>query len=133
MKRSTLTNLAALGCAALLTGCLFPRYTTLEEKYPVEKAGEAGETMTAEQAAAYIKDKLENVPAGHHPDYPGDRAIGKFTTSVRLRRHNRTDLVLVEIKRGNHVALEFYVNDQEEGEKVAAAVWRLYREYHGRR
>ena len=132
MKRSTLTNLAALGCAALLTGCLFPRYTTLDEKYPVGKVGEAGETMTAEQAAAYIREKLATVPAGRRPDYPGDRAIGKFTTSVRLRRHNRTDLVLVEIKRGKHVELEFYVRDREEGEKVAAAVWRLYREYRSR-
>ena len=132
MKRSALTCLAALGCAAFLTGCLFPRYTTLEEKYPVEKAGESGETMTAEQASAYLKDRLANVPAGRRPDYPGDRVLGKFTTSIRLRRHNRTDLVLVEIKRGKHVELEFYVNDQAEGEKVAAAVWRLHREYNRR-
>ena len=73
MKRSALTCLAALGCAAFLTGCLFPRYTTLEEKYPAEKAGESGETMTAEQASAYIKDRLANVPAVRRPDYPRDR------------------------------------------------------------
>lgn len=132
MKRSTLTGLAAMGCAALLTGCLFPRYTTLVEKYPTKTVGDAGETMTAEQASAYLKDKLANVPAGRRPDYPGDQELGKFTTSIRLRRHNRTDLVLVEIKRGRHVELEFYVRDREEGEKVAAAVWRLYREYNAK-
>ena len=31
MNKTTLSTFAALGCATLMTGCLFPRYTTIEE------------------------------------------------------------------------------------------------------
>lgn len=140
MKRSTLNHLAALGCAALLTGCLFPRYTTIEEKFPTDeeqtavapKEGAAAEVnpgMTPEQASAIVKDALATPPAGRRPSHPGDRRLGKYTTSIRLRKHNRTGLVLVEVKEGQRVTLEFYVRTRKDGEKFAAAVWRLRREY----
>ena len=141
MKHSFLTGFAALGGAALLTGCLFPRYTTIEEKYPVyerqaavaskDGAGtaETATGMTLEQASAIVKDALAAPPAGRRPSHPGDRNLGKYTTSIRLRKHNRTGLVLVEVKDGPRVTLEFYVHTRAEGEKFAAAVWRLRREY----
>ena len=125
MKRSTLTACAALFGAMLLTGCLFPRYTTLEELPPAE----ARETMSVAEASAIVKNAIANPPAGHHPDHPGDRQLGKYTTSIRLRKHNRTGLVLVEVKEGSHIMLEFYVHTQKDGEQFAAAVWRLRREY----
>ena len=131
MKKPTRTTFAALGCAALLTGCLFPRYTTIEEKFPTEgeTAAAVKEEMTLGQASAIVKNAIADPPAGHHPDHPGDRALGKCATSIRLRRHNRTDLVLVEVLEGRRVTLEFYVRTKEDGEKFAAAVWRLRREY----
>ena len=124
MKRSTLTACAALFGAMLLTGCLFPRYTTLEELPPAE----ARETMSVAEASAIVKNAIANPPAGHHPNHPGDVVLGKRTTSIRLRTHNRTGLVLVEVKEWHRVFLEFYVRTQADGEKFAAAVWRLRRE-----
>ena len=125
MKKSTLTTCAVLGCATLLTGCLFPRYTTIRELSPVE----ADEAMSVGDASAIVRDVIANPPAGHHPDHPGDRQLGKYTTAIRLRKHNRTGLVLIEVMEGKRVSLEVYVRTQAEGEKFAAAVWRLRREY----
>lgn len=140
MKRSTLTGFAALGSAVLLTGCIFPRYTTLEEKFP--SGGEeiannrqqtdpaaVKKTMTAEKASAIVRDMLSDPPAGRRPDYPGDRALARKTTSIRLREHNRTGLVLVEVMEGRRVIMEFYVRTKEDGDRFAEAVWRLRREY----
>ena len=127
MKKTALVNLAALGCSALLTGCLFPRYTTIEEKFPKEEI--ASDAMTLEEASQIVKKTLENTPAGRRPSHPGDRSLGKYVTSIRLRKHNRTDLVLVEVKMGRRVLMEFYVATREDGERFAAAVWRLRREY----
>lgn len=129
MKKTTLIACAALGSAALLTGCLFPRYTDLERQYPPDAKTAAAETMTLEQASATAKSMIANPPAGRRQDYPGDWALGKYTTSIRLRTHNRTGLVLVQAMKGNDVKLEFYVNTKADGEKFAAAVWRLRREY----
>ena len=126
MKRSALNNFAALSCAALLAGCLFPRYTPLREIAPTEEAKDA---MTVAEASAIVRDAIANPPAGHHPNHPGDAALGKYTTSIRLRKHNRTGLVLVEVRENQRISLEFYVRTQAEGEKFAAAVWRLKREY----
>ena len=129
MKQAVLTTCAALGCATLLTGCLFPRYTTIKEIYPPEKPQDS---MSAEEASAFISDKILNPPVGKNTFYPNDRTLGKYTTSIRLRTHNRTGLVLVEVKEGKRVSLEFYVRTQEDGEEFAAAVWRLRREYRGK-
>ena len=139
MKKSTLNSFAALGCATMLAGCLFPRYTTIGERFPTggepPAARQAGadaaarEDMTLEQASAIVRDTLADPPAGHRPPHPGDRELGRRATSIRLRRHNRTDLVLVEVKEGSRVVLEFYVRTKEDGERFAAAVWRLRREY----
>ncbi len=129
MKKTTLIACAALGSAALLTGCIFPRYTDIGQQYPPEAPAAAAESMTLEQASALVKNMIADPPAGHHPNHPGDRALGKYTTAIRLRRHNRTGLVLVEVMRGRNVSLEFYVNTKADGEKFAAAVWRLRREY----
>ena len=125
MKRQ-IQLLAATGCALMVAGCLFPRYTTIEEKFPAKQTEEA---MTPEQASEIVRDALTNVPAGHRPDHPGDRSLGKNTTSIRLRKHNRTGLVLVEVKEGERVCLEFYVRTREDGEKFADAVWTLAKEY----
>ena len=119
MKRQ-IRLLAATGCALLLAGCLFPRYTKIMELEPDKPS----EEMTLEQ-----RDTLASVPAGHHPDHPGDRSLGKNTTAIQLSTHNRTGLVLVEVKEGKLVTLEFYVRTRSDGEKFAAAVWRLRREY----
>ena len=126
MKKTGFLKLTVLSGMVFLSGCLFPRYTTICELQPT-KAMQS--TMTLETASSFIKDAIENVPAGHHPDHPGDKAIGKYTTSVRLRKHNRTGLVLVEVFEGKRVSMEFYVRNQNEGEKFAAAVWRLRQEY----
>ena len=82
--------------------------------------------------ASTVKEMIENVPAGHHPDHPGDKVLGKYTTSIRLRKHNRTGLVLVEVLEGSRVTMEFYVRTQEDGEKFANAVWRLRQEYQSK-
>ena len=133
MKKSTLNSFAALGCAALLAGCLFPRYTTIGEKFPTDgEPAAVREDMTLEQASAIVRDALADPPAGHRPSHPGDRELGRSATSIRLRRHNRTDLVLVEVKDRSRVVLEFYVRTKEDGERFAAAVWRLRREYRGK-
>ena len=126
MKRSAFLNLAALGCAAMLTGCLSPRYPTIEEEFPKENAQDS---MTLEEASMIVRKTLETTPAGRRPSHPGDRSLGQYVTSIRLRRHNRTDLVLVEVKMGKRVLMEFYVPTQEDGERFAAAVWRLRKEY----
>ena len=129
MKTSAFDTFAAMTCAALLAGCLTPRYTTLAEEFPKENAGDA---MTLEAASKIVRETLETIPSGRRPSHPGDRNLGRCTTSIRLRKHNRTDLVLVEVKMGKRVLMEFYVPTQSDGEKFAAAVWRLRREYHGK-
>lgn len=118
--------LAATGCALLSAGCLFPRYTTIEEKFPAKQTEEA---MTPKRASEIVRDTLADVPAGRRPDHPGDRELARSATSIRLRKHNRTGLVLVEVKEGERVKLEFYVRTREDGEKFATAVWRLRKEY----
>ncbi len=136
MKKTTLTACAALGGAMLLTGCIF-RFTEIEEIYPPRDGQVAvaktnapdKKAMTVAEASAIVKDMLDNPPAGRRPDHPGDRALGKFTTSIRLREHIRTGLVLVEVMEARRSKLEFYVRTQADGEKFAAAVWRLRREY----
>ena len=110
----------------LFAGCLFPRYTTIGEMYPTEAKENA---MTLEEASKIVKEALENIPAGHHPQHPGDANLGKYATSVKLRTHNRTGLVLVEVFEGSRIRMEFYVRTQADGEKFAAAVWRLRQEY----
>lgn len=124
MEKTFFLKLALLSSMVFLSGCL--RYTTICEIQPSDsKYAE----MTLEEASNFIKDSIEHVPAGHHPDHPGDKAIGKYATSVRLRTHNRTGLVLVEVYQGSRVMMEFYVHSREDGEKFAAAVWRLRQEY----
>ena len=75
---------------------------------------------------------IENVPAGHHPDHPGDKILGKYATSVRLRKHHRTGYVLVEVFENSRVMMEFYVRNQKDGEKFSNAVWRLRQEYQNK-
>ena len=128
MKRAS-NVLAALAGAVLIGGCLFPRYTTIGEDFP---DADRPSSMSVAEASATVREMILNVPAGHHPDHPGDRALGSCITSIRLRKHNRTGLVLVEAKSGSRVVMEFYVRTREDGEKFAAAVWRLRREYRGR-
>ena len=118
-------RLAAAGCALLLAGCLFPRYTQIAELEP----DKTSEEMTLEQASEIVRETLASVPAGHHPVHPGDQSLGKNTTAIQLSTHNRTGLVLVEVKEGKLVTLEFYVRSRPDGEKFAAAVWRLRKEY----
>ena len=125
MKKQIRLLAAATGCALLAAGCVFPRYTTIEELEP-DKAPAA---MTVKEASEFVRASLADVPAGHRPDHPGDQALGKHTTAIRLRKHNRTGLVLVEVKEGERVTLEFYVRTRADGEKFAAAVWTLAKEY----
>ena len=129
MKKTGFFKLSLLSGMVLLSGCLFPRYTTICEIQPSDAKPS---TMTLEAASGIVKDAIENVPAGHHPDHPGDKAIGKYTTSVRLSKHHRTGLVLVEVLEGSRVSMEFYVRTREDGEKFTAAVWRLRQEYRGK-
>ena len=129
MKKTGFLKLTMLCGMVFLSGCFFPRYTTIGEFYPSNFKSTG---MTQKEATHIIRDAIENAPAGRHPKYPGDRTIGKFATSVRLRNHNRTDLILVEIFEGSRVMLEFYVRSRDEGEKVADAVWRLRQEYRGK-
>lgn len=126
MKKTGILKLTLLSGMVFLSGCLFPRYTTICE---IESSGSKSAPMTLEKASSIVKDAIEHVPAGHHPDHPGDKALGKYTTSIRLRKHNRTGLVLVEVLEGSRVTMEFYVRTQEDGEKFANAVWRLRQEY----
>ena len=126
MKKSTLKRCAALGFAAMLTGCFPARYTTLAELTPTAEVKEA---MTLEQASAIIKDMIQHPAAGRNTRYPDDRTLGKYTTSIRLRKHNRTGLVLIEVFENKRAVLEIYAHNQAEGEKFAAAVWRLRQEY----
>ena len=125
MRRS-IVNMLAAGCMAFLAGCLFPRYTTIGEQYP---PAEQKETMTLAEASATVKYLILHPAAGRNTRYPDDRTLGKYTTSIRLRTHNRTGYVLIEVKEGKRVILEFYVHNRAEGEKFIAAVWRLRQEY----
>ena len=127
MKNSILNHFMALGCAALLAGCIHPRYTTIKEISPADDNTVAA--MTAEQASETVKYMIQHPAAGKNTRYPDDRTLGKYTTSIRLRKHNRTGLVLVEVLEGSRVTMEFYVRTQEDGEKFANAVWRLRQEY----
>lgn len=129
MKKTGFLKLTLLSGMVFLSGCLFPRYTTICEIQPSDAKPS---TMTLEAASGIVKDAIENVPAGHHPDHPGDKVIGKYTTSIRLSKHNRTGLVLVEVLQGSRVTMEFYVRTREDGEKFTAAVWRLRQEYRGK-
>ena len=63
------------------------------------------------------------------PTHPGDRALGRHTTSIRFRKDNRNGLVLVELKLRRKVIMEFYVRTPEDADDFAAAVWRLRQEY----
>ena len=126
MKRTTLLALSTLSFMVFFAGC---RYTTITEIHPADvKANE----MTLADASNTVKEMIENVPAGHHPDHPGDKILGKYATSVRLRTHNRTGLVLVEVYEGRRIMMEFYVRTRDDGEKFADAVWRLRQEYQGK-
>ena len=129
MKKTGFLKLTLLSGMVFLSGCLFPRYTTICE---IQSSGPQSAPMTLEAASNIVKDAIENVPAGHHPDHPGDKALGKYTTSIRLRTHNRTGLVLVEVLEGSRVKMEFYVRTRADGEKFANAVWRLRQEYQGK-
>ena len=126
MKKPNLIVVAAVGSAILLTGCLFPRYTTIDELWPTDDSRYA---MTAEEASKLARKLIADPPAGRSPNYPGDKQIAMSTTSIRLREHNRTGYVLVEVKEGRRVKMEFYVLTKADGEKFAAAVWRLRKEY----
>lgn len=127
MKKASFVKLAVAGCMVLLAGCA--RYSTISEALP-EKNKQY--SMSLETASQIVKDSIEHVPAGHHPDHPGDKALGKYTTSIRLRKHNRTGLVLVEVFNKSRVMMEFYVNSKEDGEQFITAVWRLRHEYQGK-
>lgn len=129
MKKTGFLKLTALCGMVFLSGCLFPRYTTICEIQPsyVKSAN-----MTLKEASSIIRNTIETVPAGHHPNYPGDKAIGRYATSIRLRNHNRTDLILVEVFEGSRIIMEFYVRTRDDGEKFANAVWRLRQEYQGK-
>ena len=126
MKKTGFLKLTVLCGMVFLSGCFFPRYTTIGEFYP---SYAKSANMTLKEASNIIKDAITNVPAGHHPNYPGDKAIGKYVTSIRLRNHNRTDLILVEVYEGSRIIMEFYVRTRDDGEKFANAVWRLRQEY----
>ena len=127
MKKKGVLYLAMLCGMVFLSGCL--RYSTICEIKPTKSKSD---TMTLEAASSFIKDAIENVPAGHHPGHPGDKVIGKYATSVRLRTHNRTGYILVEVFEGPRIMMEFYVRTREDGEKFADAVWRLRQEYRGK-
>ena len=129
MKKTGFLKLTFLCGMVFLSGCLFPRYTTICE---IQSAGPKSAPMTLETASSIVKEAIEHVPAGHHPDHPGDKALGKYTTSIRLRTHNRTGLVLVEVFEGSRVMMEFYVRTRDDGEKFANAVWRLRQEYQSK-
>ena len=129
MKKTSFLKATILCGMVFLSGCLFPRYTTICEIQPSDSKSAK---MTLKEASDFIKETIKNVPAGHHPDHPGDKAIGKYTTSVRLRTHNRTGLVLVEVYEGRRITMEFYVRTRDDGEKFAEAVWRLRQEYQGK-
>ena len=129
MKKRVYLAGMVLGGMVFLTGCLFPRYTTICEIQPPEADSGA---MTPAEASAVVRKMIKDVPAGHHPDHPGDEVLGRTATSVRLRKHNRTGLVLVEVFANSRVMMEFYVRTQKDGEKFSAAVWRLRREYQGK-
>ena len=124
MKKTSFLTLAILSSMVFLSGCM--RYTTICELQPSDSQSAK---MTLKEASSFIKDSVEHVPAGRRPFHRGDRVIGKYTTSVRLRKHNRTGLVLVEVYDGSRITMEFYVHSREDGEKFAAAVWRLRQEY----
>ena len=126
MKKTGFLKLTILCGMVFLSGCFFPRYTTICE---IEPSYTKSAKMSLQEASRIISDTIENVPAGRRPDRPADKTIGKYATSVRLRTHNRTGLVLVEVYEGSRVTLEFYVRTQEDGERFADAVWRLRQEY----
>ena len=126
MKRTGFLKLAILSGMVFLAGC---RYSTISEEVPsIAKT----DSMTLEEASNTVKEMIENVPAGHHPDHPGDKILGKYVTSIRLRKHKRTGLILVEVYERSRVTMEFYVRTPEDGKKFSAAVWRLRQEYQGK-
>ena len=113
--------------AALLSlcmaGCLFPRYG---EPTVIDAATDVPEVsaLSAPRAKEIIDNALANPPAGHHPNNPGWLNLGRRATAVRLRVHNRTGLILVEVMDGQRRMMEFYVNNLAEGQEFANALWR---------
>ena len=126
MKKTGFLKLTILCGMVFLSGCFFPRYTTICE---IEPSYTKSASMSLKEASRIISDTIENVPAGRRPNRPGDKVFGKYVTSIRLRNHNRTDLVLVEVYEGSRIMMEFYVRTRDDGEKFADAVWRLRQEY----
>ena len=60
MKKTGFLKLSLLSGMVLLSGCLFPRYTTICEIQPSDAKPS---TMTLEAASGIVKDAIENVPA----------------------------------------------------------------------
>ena len=123
MKKSKFALLPVMMLALCTAGCLAPRYDDpvvldASTNAPTVKA------LSAAEAKEIIDNAIANPPAGHHPDNPGWLNLGRRATAVRLRIHNRTGLVLVEIMRGRSLMMEFYVQDMAEGHKFADALWR---------
>jgi len=52
-----------------------------------------------------------------------------ITTAARLRKHDRTGLILVEVKDNSRIMPEFYVRNMEDAAKFGPAVRRLRQEY----
>ena len=129
MMKKVIGKLAAAVGAAMLAGCVSPRWTEMGVYDPDDRLKDR---MTLETASKIVSETLADVPAGRRPAHPGDRALGEHVTSIRMRRNERTGLVLVELKLKQKVIMEFYVRTEEDGERFAAAVWRLRREYRGK-
>ena len=118
----TACSIFAATLMLLTAGCLFryeePFFIGADTGKPEVKA------MSAAKAKEIIDEALSNPPAGRRPQNPGWLKLGRRATSVRLKLHNRTGLVLVEVMDGEFMMMDFYVRSMEDGREFANALWR---------
>ena len=86
-------------------------------------------SISLDQAKKTIKDAFTYVPAGRRPSVPDWEVLGRGVSAVRLRDHQRTGYVLVEVMYGPKVAIRFYAVNKAAADKFVKAVWRIKKEY----
>lgn len=86
-------------------------------------------SISLADAQKTIRDSFNDAPTGHRPRVPDWEVLGRGVSAVRLRDHQRTGYVLVEVMYGPKVAIRFYAVNKAAADKFVKAVWRIKKEY----
>ena len=125
MKLGKIISAAAV-LAAVSSGCA--RFGT-----PVNSFYDAGQMekceMTLAEANAIVTRTFLTTPTGRKPSHPGDQYIGSMVSSIKVRRHKRTNYYLVEVMAGERPFLKFYVASKADADAFSRAVWRMKKEF----